>query len=259
LTTERRMIARWQEGETRQIEDEVIREVPLTVWVNGRELLTLMCQGENVDELAVGFLRSEGFLKRREQLKSLKIEEGRVLIEADIDLALLEKLSEKRTVTSGCGKGTVFYRPLDGLTLTPVTGDALFAPASILGRMAELEGRSEVFHRTGGVHNALLCDSERTLHLRSDIGRHNAVDMLGGRLFLDGVDAGAHALLVSGRVSSEILRKCAAFGIGLLVSRSAPTTLALDMAQILGVTVVGYARVNRMNIYTHPRRVKTGG
>lgn len=256
---ERRPIVRWKDGESEKIDDEVVTEKPLTLFVNGRELLTLMSLGENSVELAVGFLHSEGFLDRIEKLKSA-VENGSVVrVEADIDIATLEKLSEKRTVTTGCGKGTVFHRPLDGLKLRQVRGGALFSPGDILSRMRELEGRSELFQRTGGVHNAALAEPGQIVHMRSDIGRHNAVDMLCGRAFLDGLDVSGLALLVSGRVSSEILRKTAAMGVGLLVSRSAPTTLALDMAAALGVTVVGYARGGRMNIYTGVERIDLGG
>lgn len=251
-----RRVVRWRDGETEEIDDEVVAEVPMTLFVNGRELLTLMGLGEYGDELAVGFLRSEGFIERRERLKSVTLKDGNIYVEAEIDVETLEKLSEKRTVTTGCGKGTVFHRPLDGLKLRPVTQGALFSPTEILERMRDLEGRSELYHRTGGAHNAALAEPSRIVFMRSDIGRHNAVDMLCGRAFLDGLDVSALALMVSGRISSEILRKTAAIGIGLLVSRSAPTTLALDMAEALGVTVVGYARGTRLNIYTNAGRVR---
>lgn len=255
MITEARSILRWREGEFSATDDEVILEVPMTLIVNGRELMTLMGLGVSPEELAVGFLRSEGFLSRREQLKSVSSEGGRISLEAEIDLDLLVKLSEKRTITSGCGKGSVFFNPLDGLSLRPVESPAVFTPAEVLARMADLEGRSELFQRTGGVHNAALCLPDRVVVMRSDIGRHNAVDMLGGRAFLDGLDVSGMGLFVSGRVSSEILRKTASFGVGVLVSRSAPTTLALDYAKALGVTVVGYARGSRFNVYTHPARI----
>ena len=250
-----RPILRYSDGAFSRLEDEVIEEVPLTLVVNGRELLTLMTLGGNGDELAVGFLRSEGFLGRKEQLKSVSLGDGRVLVEIDADVELIVKLSVKRTVTTGCGKGTVFTSPVEGLKLRPVAEGIHFSPEDILGRMRELEGRSELFRRTGGVHNAALMAPGKIIHMRSDIGRHNAVDMLGGRLLLDSSPGEGNALLVTGRVSSEILRKTAAMGVPVLVSRSAPTTLALDMAAELGVTVVGYARAGRFNVYTHSQRI----
>lgn len=254
-----RNILKWADGVFREVADEVIGETPLTLFVNGREFVTLMTLGEHLDELAVGFLRSEGFLSRREQLKGLKIEDGRAMVLADVDLDLLMKIAEKRTVTTGCGKGTVFSGPLEGLTLRPAPEGGYFPPEALVERMRDLEGRSELYKRTGGVHNAALAAPEGVIIMRSDIGRHNAVDMLGGRIFLDGMDAGRLGLFVSGRISSEILRKTAAMGVPILVSRSAPTTLALDMADRLGLTVAGYARAGRFNLYTHPERITGKG
>ena len=249
-------IRRWSGGRFEELSDEVVREEPLTLYVNGREVVTLLTLGGHPEELAVGFLRAEGFLSRRGDLLGLRAEEGAVRVEAAVDAALVERLLEKRTVTTGCGKGTTFYHPLDALRLRPlVPGGPLFSPDGILGRMRELEGRSEVFRRTGGVHNASLAEEGRTLLFRTDIGRHNAVDMLGGRAFLDGMPLGRAALLTTGRVSSEILLKAAKMGVPVLVSRSAPTELALRLADELGLTVAGYARAGRMNVYTHFDRI----
>lgn len=206
----------------------------------------------------MGFLRSEGFFVRREELLSWRVEEGAVRLALSADTSLVERLLEKRTVTTGCGKGTSFYHPMDALRLAPLVGGPVFPPEAVLERMRELDARSGLFQRTGGTHNASLAAADRTVLFRTDIGRHNAVDMLGGRAFLDGLDVSEMALLTTGRVSSEILLKAARLGTGLLVSRSAPTTLALDLAGELGVTVVGYARGKRFNVYTHPRRIAGG-
>lgn len=254
-----RDILRWSAGVFAKVADEVIEEVPLTLIVNGREFVTLMTLGEHLDELAVGFLKSEGFLSRREELKGIEIRDGYARVEVDADLDLLMKLAEKRTVTTGCGKGTVFSGPLEALRLKPAPEGGHFPPEALVERMRDLEGRSELYRRTGGVHNAALARPDGVIFMRSDIGRHNAVDMLGGRIFLDGMDAGGLGLFVSGRISSEILRKTAAMGVPILVSRSAPTALALDMAERLGLTVAGYARAGRFNLYTRPERVAGNG
>ena len=259
MTTELRRIQRWKGGRFETLEDEVIVESALTVTLNGEELVTLMSLGTDQRELGLGFLRSEGFLCSRDQLQEVEEADGRLTVRADVDLALLRKLAAKRTVTTGCGAGTAFHRPLDALTLKPVESAARFEPATLLARMKEMEQASELFRRTGGVHNAALADADTLLFMRSDIGRHNAVDMLGGRALLDDLDLSDKALLVSGRISSEILRKTAAMGIGVLVSRSAPTGLALTMAETLRVTVVGYARAGRLNLYTGPERLLGAG
>jgi FdhD protein len=248
-------IKRWKEGAFTRCDDEVVEELPLTIFANGKEIVTLLTLGENPAELAVGFLRSEGFLSAREDILELKEEEGIVRLTLKGDLSLVESLLERRTLTTGCGKGTTFYHPLDALRVKPLDTEAVFSPEEILARMGEVQTRSEVFQRTGGTHNASLASPEKTLLFRADIGRHNAVDMLGGRALLDGLDMGNLALFTTGRVSSEILLKTAKMGVAVLVSRSAPTALALRLGEQLGMTVVGYVRGGRFNVYTNPQRV----
>ncbi|PLX43844.1 MAG: formate dehydrogenase family accessory protein FdhD [Deltaproteobacteria bacterium] len=249
------LIERWKDGLFESIEEEVVEEVPLTIYVNDREVVTLLSLGEYMEELAVGFLRSEGFFSSKEELTAVEVKDGIARVTTSRDTALVEKLMEKRTVTTGCGKGTSFYHPLDGLRVKEVTAKVTFSPEGILARMAELEGKSELYKRTGGTHNCSLATEEETLIFRSDIGRHNAVDMLGGRAFMDDASLDGVALFTSGRVSSEILLKCAKMGVAMLVSRSAPTSLALKIANEVGVTIVGYARGKKFNIYTHQERI----
>jgi FdhD protein len=245
------------DGENFEIVNEnIVEELALTIVLNDHEVITLMTIGLEEEELAIGLLRSEGFLSRRAQLKNVELSEGVVKVSADVDMALVTSLSKKRTATSGCGKGISFGNTLETLALRPYTGDILFSPEAITLRMKELEAASLLYKKTGGVHNTALANEEKLLFTRTDIGRHNAVDMLGGRVFLDELDASKLALFVSGRISSDILRKTAAMGVGLIVSRSAPTSLAIVMADKLGVTVVGYARGKRFNVYTKKERLR---
>jgi FdhD protein len=249
-------VVRYEGGIFSAVDDVVVDEVPLTLYVNGEQVVTVLTLGDEPLELAVGFLRAEGFLDRREELLGWEVAPDAVRVRVARDLTVIRKLFEKRTVTTGCGKGTSFYQALDALRLRPVTSSPEFSAPLLLERMRELNERSELYHRTGGTHNASLIDLEKTLLFRTDIGRHNAVDMIGGRAFLDGMVLAGTALLTSGRVSSEILGKVAKMEVPVLVSRSAPTALALRLAEELGVTVVGYARGNRLSVYTHPRRIR---
>ena len=125
--------------------------------------------------------------------------------------------------------------------------------------MGELQRRSDLYRETGGTHNASLADGEKTLCFRTDIGRHNAVDMLGGWALLADVVLDRTLLLTTGRISSEILVKALRMGVPVVVSRSAPTALALELARDLGVTIVGYARGAKFNVYTHPERIEAAG
>ncbi|MBI5441213.1 MAG: formate dehydrogenase accessory sulfurtransferase FdhD [Deltaproteobacteria bacterium] len=249
-------ISRYQDGAFGPADVMVVEELPLTLYANGEEVVTLLTLGDNLLELALGFLRSEGFFSEREEVLGWEEEPGIVRVRLARDPGLIRKLMEKRTVTTGCGKGTTFYSALDALRLRPVESPLKLSSEAILARMNDLQQRSDLYRSTGGTHNATLADEDRTLLFRTDIGRHNAVDMISGRALLDGIDCTHAALLTTGRVSSEILLKVAKMRIGILISRSAPTALALRLAEEVGVTVVGYVRGGRFNVYTHPRRVE---
>jgi len=236
----------------------VVREVPLTIYLNGEELITLVTTGDANKELALGFLLSEGFLKTREDLKSIRedSEAGTVEVEVTGDLSMVHELWQKRTVTSGCGKGATFYSVLDSLHSSPITADMVVAPQQIYHLMKELNKQSDLYRETRGVHNSALATMEEILIFRDDIGRHNAVDKIRGAAFLEDVALSDKLLITTGRLSSEIVIKVAKMGLPILVSRSAPTTLALDLAQRVNLTLVGYVRGERFNVYTGSERVE---
>lgn len=252
-------LVRYRDGTFAAACEPVVDEVPVTLHVNGREIVTLLSLGEHREELALGFLRSEGFFSNRSELLGWESDDSGVRVRISRDVAAVERLLERRTVTTGCGKGTTFYHSLDALRCRPIATGVRIGAGAVVERMAELQSRSGLYRETGGTHNASLADGEQTLVFRTDIGRHNAVDMLGGRALLDGLDLSGCMLLTTGRVSSEILIKSAKMGTPVLVSRSAPTALALRLAAELRVTVVGYARGQRFNVYTHPERIEGAG
>lgn len=236
---------------------QVVREVPLTVSVNGRELLTLVTTGDANRELALGFLLSEGFLRDRDDLVAVREDEEAGSVEVDVsgDITAVEKLWQKRTVTSGCGKGSTFYHVLDSLQARVIDADVKVTPQQVLGLMEELNRRSDLYRDTRGVHNSGLADATGILIFRDDIGRHNAVDKIRGACFLQDIPLGDKILITTGRLTSEIIIKAVKMGVPVLVSRSAPTTLAIDLAQRVGLTLIGYVRGRRMNVYAGRERV----
>jgi FdhD protein len=235
----------------------VVREVPLTVSVNGRELITLLTTGDANRELAIGFLLSEGFLSIKEDLKSIRVDDEAGIADLELtgDLDLIEKLWGKRAITSGCGKGATFYHVLDSIQARPVTSEMTVTPAQVYALMRELNRLSLLYKETGGVHNSALADGERILLFKDDIGRHNAVDKLRGTCFLQDIPLGNKVLITTGRMSSEIVVKVAKMGVPILVSRSAPTSLALDLADRSGLTLIGYVRGEKMIVYTGKQRI----
>jgi FdhD protein len=238
--------------------DTVVREAPLTIYLNGQEFVTLLCTPELLDMLAVGFLRSEGLVGSYGDIVSLRVdgEQGFVFVETEGG-KLAEKLYGKRTITSGCGKGTVFFSVLDSLQSKPVESALTISAAEILSLMRELQERAHLFRLTGGLHSAALCSRKEVVYFCEDIGRHNAVDKIAGLCLRDGVELHDKILVTSGRISSEILVKSAKLGIPVLVSRSAPTSLSIELGEKLGLTLVGFARGRRFNIYSRRDRIPT--
>lgn len=250
-------ITRIREGRREELDDRVVVEAPVTIYLNGNELVTLLCTPEKIDRLALGFLKSEGLIKEAGEVISVNVrrEEGLVEVELKNRADLAEKLFGKRTITSGCGKGTIFFNVLDSLRSEPIKGKLTITAEKALELMEELQRRAELFKATGGVHSAALADGEKLLFFFEDIGRHNAIDKIIGECLLSGVDTEDKIFVSSGRLSSEILLKAAKMKIQLLLSRAAPTSLCIDLADNLNITLAGFVRGKRLNLYTHGWRI----
>jgi FdhD protein len=247
----------YKKGSFTEGEDIVVREEPVTLYLNDKEFVTLVCSPGDLKELAVGFLCSEGVLLKKENLKSILINEDDGLIWAETaGASTSQDMFLKRFVTSCCGRGRAsFYFINDTKGVDKVDSDLQVAPRDVFYLTGQLEKLSEVFKTTGGAHSAALCTRDSVVFFYEDIGRHNAVDKIFGRCFLDDIPYSDKILVFSGRISSEILIKVAKMGIPIIVSRSAPTELAVKLADQLGITVVGFAREGRLSVYTHHKRV----
>jgi FdhD protein len=237
--------------------DEVAAELPVRLVLNGEPLVTLLCTPTELEELAVGFLLSEGLLHERSAIKQLAVSGTGPSI--NIELSGLprgwEKQFEKRTISSGCGKGITFTnydrekdRKLD--TKGPVV-----SVGAIRELLKAFRNISKLYLETGGVHSAALSDGKDLLFFSEDIGRHNAVDKLIGKAFLKGVSIENKLLITSGRVTSEIVTKAGRNRFPILISRAAASCMAINYAEDMGITLVGFARGDRMNIYTWPNRI----
>lgn len=241
-------------GEEKEIlEDSIVEEYPFTIFLNDKELLTLLCTKKSLEYLVVGFLISEGIIEKKEDIIKMKIdkEKGVAYIETSKDKSLVEKLYGKRTLTSGCGKGTVFYNVVDSFKSKKVKGDFKLELENIPNIMREFNRHSQMFLETGGVHSCALSDGEKNIISADDIGRHNALDKIIGEAICKHVDLSDKIVLTTGRISSEIMIKIAKRGIPAIISKSAPTKLAVDIAKDLNITVIGFARGIKMNIYTN--------
>ncbi|MDA8336908.1 MAG: formate dehydrogenase accessory sulfurtransferase FdhD [Peptococcaceae bacterium] len=237
--------------------DRVVREVPLTVFLNDQEFVTLVCSPAHIEELVAGFLLVEGIVGERADLTdiSIKPEEGLVWVTIGRDIGRTEELFLKRCLASCCGRGrsTVYF--MNDASLRPVDSGLVVTPDLIRRLDRQREERAGVFRETGGTHGAALCSVDGLVYFYEDIGRHNAVDKVLGRAFLDGVTFEDKMIFLSGRISSEMVVKAARARVPLIVSRAAATDFALQMAGNLNITVVGFIRGDRFNIYTEPQRV----
>ncbi len=245
-------------GESREeTSDLVTRELPLTIILNNQELVTMLCSPENLNYLAVGFLASEGLIRASSEIKKMLIDSQRgiVRVETTEDKGFARELLFKRLITSGCGRGASFYSAADAGTLVKIESSLTVSARIILAMVKEFQHRSEIYRATGGVHSAALCNVSNILVFAEDIGRHNAIDKIFGQCLLEDIPTDDKLIITSGRISSEILLKVAKRSIPIIVSVSAPTDVGVRLAQELGVTLIGFVRGNRMNIYTHDFRV----
>ncbi len=242
---------RFAGGEISPVTLPVIREVPLTVFYNGREIITLLATPDHHLELAVGFLKSEGFLEQPADLlgHDLDEEKGMVRITGRASGDMVSRLMEKRTITSGCGKGTTFYHAVDALQVKAAGDGFAMRMEEVVDLVAGVNRTAMAGREAGGVHHAALAGREGVAVIMEDIGRHNAIDKIQGHCFLRGVATDDKFLMSTGRVSSEILIKAAKMGVPLVVSLSKASSLALELAERLRISVVGNVRGRQGLIY----------
>ena len=260
-STERISIHRVTREGRQGTEDLVTRETPLTIILNNRELVTLLCSPLELEYLAVGFLASEGLIKSRDEVKKLIVDEERGVarVETEEEEGFDSELLFKRLITSGCSGGASFYRPGDAQNRARVASQLSVSATRVFSLVKQFQTSSRTFRATGGVHSAALCAVNGILVFSEDIGRHNAIDKVFGRCILDDIATDDRIVITSGRISSEILLKVARRNVPVLVSRSAPTNLGVRLAGDLGITLLGFVRGERMNVYSHSWRIVNDG
>jgi FdhD protein len=247
-----------RDGESRELMDSVIREEIFRIEVNGRTFVSLACLPQGLEELAAGFLRSEGVIESRADIDGVDVDvEARcVNVRGRISEAMLEKSLSRRFLTSGCGivpSGRDRDSLLNGCL--KVRSDYRVAAADVMSLMHEVNAGCLLFNRTGAAHTAALALDGVLAASFEDISRHNAVDKVIGKALLEDWDTSRGILFSSGRLSLEIVIKAAAGRIPLVVSRTAPMQMGVDAADELLITLIGFARGRRMNIYTHAWRI----
>lgn len=258
ITTHRK-IHSYVDGEVREIEDIIVTEFPLTIVLNGTEFATMVCTPIFIEDMVIGFLASEGVIRLfKRDIASISIDESKGFAYVETTSPVSPTIQEhtKRFIGSCCGKSRQsFYFQNDVKTAKSSMTKRKITFQQSIDLMRQLQSSSGTFQSTGGVHNAAICSPEEMIVSRTDIGRHNALDKLYGHCLKHNIKVQDKILVFSGRISSEILLKAAKIGVGILLSKSAPTELALQAAEDLNITTAGFIRGNRMNVYTHPERI----
>jgi FdhD protein len=244
-------------GLKKHANDVVAVELPVTVVLNESEVATLLCSPCDLEELAIGYLLSEGILSRESEIKSVlhNPRSGVVKVQVPERFVLLDGYQGGRLVGSGCANALPLYRVADGLDLNTVSSEYRITADRVTELMGEFQKAGSTYILSHGTHSCAIHTSKAISYFAEDIGRHNALDKIVGRCFLDGVSTCESVVLTTGRVSSEIVFKVGKLGVPILVSRSVPTSLALEVAEKVGITIVGFARGSRMNGYCHGWRV----
>ncbi|MGM7702519.1 formate dehydrogenase accessory sulfurtransferase FdhD [Pseudalkalibacillus sp. Hm43] len=254
-----RKIHTYIDGEVIEKVDTVVTEFPLTIVLNGHEFATMVCTPAFLKEMVIGFLASEGVIRLfKRDIASITIDEDKGFAYVETTTKIEQTIQEhtKRFIGSCCGKSRQsFYFQNDVKTAKSSMTKRTISYEQCINLMEQLQSSSSTFQATGGVHNAAICSPEGMIVSRTDIGRHNALDKLYGHCLMNEIHVQDKILVFSGRISSEILLKAAKIGVGILLSKSAPTELALQAAEDLNITTAGFIRGNRVNVYTHPERI----
>lgn len=243
-------------GKSRQV--AIPGESPLTIKVDGREIITLMTLGTNPEELALGYLHNQCLVERIEDIESVDVDWARGTVEVSTrhgqGIPDLEEKLSRVTVTSGCGQGTLFSCTVDKLyeqklPWVQVRQSTIY---KVLKAVAPL---NPVYRLAGSVHGCCLCRGERVLMSVEDVGRHNAADAIAGRMWLDGMTGEDKILYTTGRLTSEILMKAAFMGIPVVLSKSGVTQMGLELARDMGMVVIGRAKVTRFLVFNGAEQV----
>jgi FdhD protein len=233
----------------------VARELPVTITLNGQELVTMLCSPKDMDCLAVGFLASEGLLKTRDEIKKVLVDAERGVVRVETTEAKsLGRGMFTRVVSSAGSRGASVYSP-DAAGSQKIESPLKVKADEVIRLAAKFQNYSKLHSVTRGVHSAALCDNKGILVFMDDIGRHNAIDKVFGKCLLENISTNARIVITSGRVSSEILNKMVKRAVPIVVTIAVPTDIGVRMANNLGITLISSGKDFSLNVYTHDWRV----
>lgn len=241
LEPARSIVAVDEYGQTREL--DVAGEAPLTLYVDKREIVTLMTLGSYPEALAIGYLRNQGLVKELREVVSVQVdwETDAAAVTTRSGIEGLEDKLASRTVTTGCGQGTVFGNIMDELDRIQLPSRSL-KQSTVYHLLKALNEYNDVYKRAGAVHGCALCSETEILKFVEDVGRHNAVDSIAGMMWLDDIAGGDKIFYTTGRLTSEMVIKVAQMGIPVLLSRSGVTQMGLSLARKVRVILIARAK-----------------
>lgn len=235
------------------LEARTIVETPVSLTVNGQVWLTFMCTPVELEAMAVGFLFNEGIIESMDEMADVRVCEHGDNVDIWLNRTVEQPTSWRRT--SGCTGGVT---AVDALARLDVSFDGAHpqVPPETIGQLVDqLFNAQTLYRETGGVHTSALSNGMEIVIVAEDIGRHNTLDKIAGLCLMRDIRPETRILITTGRISSEMLQKAARMNVPILISRTSPSSLSIEMAERYGITLIGYARKHRFNVYTEPKRI----
>jgi len=230
----------------RPTETRVIVERPLTLFLNGQEIVTLMTVGDYPDCLAVGYLINQNMLRPDDPITAIDVdEEAEAVVVRTARATNFEEKLKKRTRTSGCALGTIFGDVMESFEKARLDPDAVVRTSWIYALTKAINTTESLYLAAGAIHGCVLCEADRPLVYMEDVGRHNAVDKIAGYMRLNGLSAAGKLFYTTGRLTSEMVLKTVQMGVPVLISRSGFTAWGVELARLANLTLIGRARGKR--------------
>lgn len=241
-----------------QVPTAIAGERPLTLYLDKREVVTLMTLGQAPEALAIGYLRNQRLVSRLEEIEAVQVDwdTAACAVTTRRGIAGLERRLGRRTVTTGCGQGTVFgdlMQEIDGVRLSD---SASLTEQTLYAVLEGIRKRETIYREAGAVHGCALLREAEILYFVEDVGRHNAVDAIAGLMWLDGIEGDDKVFYTTGRLTSEMVIKCAQMRIPILVSRSGLTQMGYEVARKVGLTMFGRATGKHYLLFTGAQRLR---